>query len=290
MIHMKRFVACVSLVLLMAGCADAPKPAAPSLPVAIAVNQIGYLPTAPKVATVMVAKGGKGMPGPAFTVVKADGGAAVLSGTLTGPVEEPESSGGPTWLADFSALKTEGTYKVHIENGGESAPFRIAAAVYADVFRLSMRSYDLQRCGAPLDDAATGLKHAACHLETSVLEENRTVRVDTAGGWHDAGDYGKYIPSAAVTVGQLLMLNEFFPAAGKAALGNTTLVDEVRYELEWMLKMQRADGAVYHKVTTENFPGFIFRRQIRRRCWSTASAPPAQPASPPPRRGAPART
>jgi hypothetical protein len=137
MIHMKRFVACVSLVLLMAGCADAPKPAAPSLPVAIAVNQIGYLPTAPKVATVMVAKGGKGAPGPAFTVVKADGGAAVLSGTLTGPVEEPESSGGPAWLAECSALKTEGTYKVHIENGGDSAPFRIAAAVYTDVFRLS---------------------------------------------------------------------------------------------------------------------------------------------------------
>lgn len=219
----------------------------------ITVNQAGYLPGAAKVATVMAAEA----PGPAFRIIRAESSQEVLAGTLKGPVKEPEQGGGLAWLAEFSELSTEGTYKVDIMGTGQSAPFRISPQIYTDLYKTTMRSYFLQRCGAPLDDALTGLKHAACHLQPSALHTDPTIIVDTAGGWHDAGDYGKYIPSAAITVGQLLMLAEAFPEAGAFELDGTTLLDEVRYELDWMLKMQRADGAVYHKVTTENFPGWI---------------------------------
>ncbi|HYG57039.1 MAG TPA: glycoside hydrolase family 9 protein [Symbiobacteriaceae bacterium] len=257
---MKRMALGVCLVIILSGCTSPGQEAEPepSTPVEIAVNQVGYLPLAPKVATVIVAGGvPQGKPAAAFDVVRADTGKAVYSGTLKGPVEEPESSGGPAWLADFSGLKAEGTYTVQIKGGGESAPFRIAANIYSDIFQLSARSYNLQRCGTALNDALTGLKHDACHLQPSVLDQDRSAALDTTGGWHDAGDYGKYIPPAAITVGQLLMLVEFMPQTGGLALEGTTLLDEVRYELQWMLKMQRSDGAVYHKVTTEQFPGFI---------------------------------
>lgn len=35
------------------------------------------------------------------------------------------------------------------------------------------------------------------------------------------------------------------------------VLDEARYELEWMLKMQDENGGVHHKVTCENFPGYV---------------------------------
>ncbi|HWI64886.1 MAG TPA: glycoside hydrolase family 9 protein [Symbiobacteriaceae bacterium] len=256
---MKRLVAVVALTAVLSACSTdsgrAPEPTPQGPPVVIRINQVGYLPLAAKIATVMVAKGGEGKPGPGFRVVRADSGQEVLTGTLKGPVEEPEASGGPTWLADFSTLTKEGTYKVEIKGSGESHPFRISPQIYSDLYSVTLRSYFLARCGTALDDPTTGLKHAACHLQPAVLESDPTVQVDTTGGWHDAGDYGKYIPPAAITVGQLLMLAEFYPTA------TGSLLDEVRYELDWMLKLQRSDGAVYHKVTTENFPGFILPEQ-----------------------------
>src|SRR5439155_17670671 len=75
--------------------------------------------------------------------------------------------------------------------------------------------------------------------------------MDVSGGWPDAGDYGRYMPSAASSLGTLLLLNDLFPDRA-----NADQLRVFRRELDWMLKMQRADGAVYHKVTPLNFGGF----------------------------------
>ncbi|HWQ06521.1 MAG TPA: glycoside hydrolase family 9 protein, partial [Feifaniaceae bacterium] len=39
--------------------------------------------------------------------------------------------------------------------------------------------------------------------------------------------------------------------------GLPDVLDEVRFELEWMLKMQAQSGGVNHKVTCAKFPGFV---------------------------------
>lgn len=251
-------------LLLLAGCAPAPTSGGGGKPMArvtVALDQVGYLPAAAKVATVASAPGDKGVVPAEFAVIRADTGEQVLRGTLTGPTTEPEASGGETWLADFSTVRAEGAYKLIIQGSGESPVFRVGSQAYGDLFAKALRSYFLQRCGVALDDPVTGLKHAACHVSPSVLEADRSVKLDTAGGWHDAGDYGRYMPTAALTAGQLLMLAEFVPKAAMVQLSGTDLLSEVRFELDWMLKMQRSDGAVYHKVTTENFPGFILPEQ-----------------------------
>ncbi|MFZ5825981.1 MAG: glycoside hydrolase family 9 protein [Bacillota bacterium] len=261
--RLHEMVAVVMLgVILLSGCttdrsASSP-PAAepePQVRVGITVNQVGYLPGAPKVATLYLPDESDTAP-TRFRVVRADDGTEVLKGLLKGPLTEPEAGGRKAWLADFSALKTEGTYKVRA-GSSESPPFRIAANVFDDLFAKVTRSYYLQRSGFLLDDPVTGLKHEACHLAKASLFEDKSVSLDVSGGWHDAGDYGKYIPPAAVTIGQLLLLYEVLPQAAEVKLQGTDLLSEVRYELDWMLKMQRSDGAVYHKVTTENFPGMI---------------------------------
>ncbi|WP_407317346.1 glycoside hydrolase family 9 protein [Isoptericola halotolerans] len=81
--------------------------------------------------------------------------------------------------------------------------------------------------------------------------------VDASGGWYDAGDHGKYVVNSGITVYQLLSAYERSLHAGvvnDGALGDSTLVvpergngvpdvlDEVRWNLDWMLQMQVADG------------------------------------------------
>jgi endoglucanase len=75
--------------------------------------------------------------------------------------------------------------------------------------------------------------------------------MDVTGGWPDAGDYGRYMPSAASALGTMLLVADLFPEHEQA-----DSLQVLKRELDWMLKMQRSDGAVYHKVTPLNFGGF----------------------------------
>jgi endoglucanase len=81
--------------------------------------------------------------------------------------------------------------------------------------------------------------------------------IDASGGWYDAGDHGKYVVNSGISVYQLLSAYErtqHADAVTDGALGDSTLViperdngvpdilDEVRWNLDWMLSMQVADG------------------------------------------------
>ena len=119
----------------------------------------------------------------------------------------------------------------------------------------------MQRCGCDIEDEKFG--HKACHTEKATIY-GTTDTIDVSGGWHDAGDYGRYTVAAAKAVADLLYAYDANPELftddlGIPESGNNVpdILDEVRYELEWMLKMQAADGGVYHKVSCATFPGFI---------------------------------
>nr|MCR4587815.1 glycoside hydrolase family 9 protein [Lachnospiraceae bacterium] len=88
--------------------------------------------------------------------------------------------------------------------------------------------------------------------------------LDIQGGWHDAGDFGRYVSAGAVAVAHMLYAYELFPEAFEDTVnipesgnGVPDLLNECRYELEWMLQMQREDGGVYHKQTTFCHAPFI---------------------------------
>ena len=81
------------------------------------------------------------------------------------------------------------------------------------------------------------------------------VAKDVSGGWHDAGDYGRYVVPGAKAVQDLLLTYEDSEYAAKddaigipeSGNGVPDVLDEVRYELDWMLKMQdETSGGVYH--------------------------------------------
>ncbi len=125
-----------------------------------------------------------------------------------------------------------------------------------EILGAAMRFFYLQRCGCELDAERAGkYAHPACHTSFArVLGTNE--RIDVHGGWHDAGDYGRYIVPAAKAVADLLLARRAAPAVFLENQ-NTELLDEVRYELEWMLRMQREDGGVYAKVSCAGFCGFV---------------------------------
>ena len=229
----------------------------PSSP-GIALNQVGYLPHQPKHATVSNA-----VPNAAFTVRSAASSAIVLHGILSAP-QHDAASGDITQQADLSALTTPGLF--FLESAGQrSTPFAIAADVYAAPLRLTMRAFYGQRCGCAVD-LGDGYKHPACHSTGDFhASSGRSGSMPNAGGWHDAGDYGRYVVNSGITCGTLLWAWELFPSSLRTLdLGiprsHPHLPDfltEILWNLNWMLSMQDADGGVFHKQTSDRFCAFI---------------------------------
>lgn len=223
----------------------------------IYVDQVGYKSDGQKIA-VLVGGGGD------FQVIDKNSGKAVFSGSTQGPKSDI-SSGDTVYYADFSSVKNAGTYC--IKAGAVQSPyFVIADKPYKDVKNALLKAFYYQRCGMALESKYAGAwQHGVCHDQDGYLYDDQGQRVDVTGGWHDAGDYGKYVVPAAKAVADLMLAYQFFPDAFKEQInipesgnGVPDILNEVRYELEWMLKMQESKtGGVYHKVATLNFPGFI---------------------------------
>lgn len=224
---------------------------------AVRLNTVGYLPQHEKRAT---------LPAPCgeFRIVRAVGGAVVLRGDSSGPARDDET-GEDLCVADFDALREPGLYRLEA-GAARSAPFRVGRDVYAGAFRTAVRAMHLWRCGAAvrLEHEGVTYAHAACHLEDARLDfvgGPAGARRDFVGGWHDAGDYNKYVVNAGVTVGVLLRAWEEFGARVRRVdlglpAGRTRLpayLAELKWELDWLLKMQAEDGSVYHKVSTRDF-------------------------------------
>ncbi len=230
--------------------------------VEIKIDQVGYLPSAPKVA--MLAAAG---PAREFTVRRAAGGSVVLRGNLGEPNLDPDS-GDRVQAIDFTRLTAAGKYYIDVPGVGRSWDFEIGDNVFSRAFYLAMRSYYGQRCGIAVDlgPGFPRYKHAACHLEGAFhASSGKNGTATSAAGWHDAGDYGRYVVNSGLSTGTLLWTWELFgnriqkvnlsiPESGN---GTPDILNEIRWNLNWMLSMQGEDGGVWHKQTTERFPGFV---------------------------------
>jgi endoglucanase len=228
----------------------------------IKVDQAGYLPHAPKLAMVVSHTLAKD-----FSLHRASNDAVVLKGKLAEPVTDADS-GDLIQALDFSRVEKPGKYYLEVPGVGRSWSFSIGPDVYGRAFYLAMRSYYGQRCGTAVDlgPEFPGYKHEACHLEGAYhTSSGKTGPHVSAKGWHDAGDYGRYVVNSGISTGTLLWTWEMFGAQVKAVklnlpeTGNGTpdILNEIRWNLDWMLSMQDEDGGVWHKQTSERFCDFI---------------------------------
>jgi endoglucanase len=199
------------------------------------------------------------------TATCAAGGITLIE-TGFGPPREDQASGDWIRVLDLGAAWRPGRYLLNIADAA-GVPFTVNEDAYQALLRALLRSFYLQRCGLALNDAETGLSHGVCHAQDGTLahadEINPQGQVQAAaGGWHDAGDYGKYVATTAVAIGRILAAYERAPArfaddaSGIPESGNgiPDLLDEMRVGLDWMLAMQRVDGAVYRKLGGAQWP------------------------------------
>lgn len=220
----------------------------------ILANQIGYRINDPKKAVI------RGNGGDEFQLVNAATKEAVFSGKLSAAVDN-SSANEKDRIADFSAFKTPGKYYITCGDLDKSYEFEISENPYQSLLDASVKMFYLQRCGCELKDEKFG--HKACHAEKATIYHTNE-KIDVTGGWHDAGDYGRYTVAGAKAVADLLYAyfanpDVFSDKVGIPESGNGVpdILDETRYELEWMLKMQAPNGGAYHKVTCESFPGYV---------------------------------
>ncbi|MEO0530246.1 MAG: glycoside hydrolase family 9 protein [Planctomycetota bacterium] len=222
------------------------------------LNTLGYPIHGPKVATV------EGQAEQAH-VVDAETGQRVLDAIVRPSIPIGVSA---TTVIDFSDVREPGVYRLSVD-GVETPAFEVADSVYNFPLYTAVRAMYLWRCGTAVSGTHDGdvFCHEACHLHDARLDEvgKPDETLDGIGGWHDAGDYNKYVVNGAFASAMMLQawerfedrladLNLDLPESGNAT---PDFLDEVRWELEWLLKMQADDGRVYHKLSTHKFGGFI---------------------------------
>jgi hypothetical protein len=174
-------------------------------------------------------------------------------------------SGDKVWWFDFSSYTTPGSYYIFdVTNNVGSFRFEIDDCVYNDVLKAAVRMFYYQRCGsAKLSaNAGAGWADGNCHTNTQQdldcrLYNNTNVSTskNLSGGWHDAGDYNKYVNFTFGTLTDLLLAYEENPTVWpdnynipESGNGIPDLLDEIKYELNWLLKMQQSNGSVLSVV------------------------------------------
>jgi endoglucanase len=223
----------------------------------IYLNQIGFRPDSPKLATVSANAN-------SFLVRSLNDHSVALRATLT--AQRTDSASGDTVrLADFSFVKTPGEYRLELDTGMSGDSFPIRKDAYDNALLLAMRSFYGQRCGCSVD-LGGGYAHPKCHLDAAFhTSSGKMGPCDIHGGWHDAGDYSRFMISASITTGTLLWAWELYGASlhdfalqipesgGKVP----DFLAEIRWNLQWMLALQDNDGGVWQKQSRDDYCSFI---------------------------------
>lgn len=228
----------------------------------IKVNQEGFLPNAQKYALISfypelhtIAEGD------AFSVCDAETGRIVHTGALTLLSESDlRDSGEKVLKADFSDLCTDGTYYITAGDSAKSVSFSISDSAYEDALIAAQRYFYFQRQGTALTEEYAGIfARDDLGLDDSAVPfaSGKTGTVSSGKGWFDAGDSGKYVNVGSTAVSALLWAYEMFPAQftdnmlniPESGNGIPDLLDEARWELEWILTMQDAEsGGFYPRI------------------------------------------
>jgi endoglucanase len=268
------------LILLLAVSSPSTVRSADDVPdSSIRLNTVGFLPAHLKRASVAVACTD-------FSIINDADGTIAFRGKTSGPVYNSDTNEN-LYIADFSALKQPGVYRLDVLGVGRSAPFRIGRDVYDFAFRTVLRAMHLWRCGTAVRAEHSGIvySHAACHLDDAWLDlaGGGHARRESTKGWHDAGDYNKYVVNAGVTLGIMFRAwEEFGPRIQKSKLdaaederGLPAYLNEIKWETDWLFTMQASDGSVYHKVSTKEFgPAIMPENEKTQRYfapWSSAA-------------------
>jgi len=242
---------------------------AQSFPRYIIADQFGYAPDSRKIAVIKDPQTGfdadeSFTPGQTYVVINAINGEQVHSGS---PVpwnqgNTDASSGDKVWHFDFSGITETGTYFIlDVDKNQRSFDFEISPVVYNEVLKQAVRTFYYQRAGISKDAGFAGtawsdgashigaLQDKNCRLFSD--KDNPDTGLDLSGGWYDAGDYNKYTNWTANYVVEMIKAYIEKPDAWgddynlpESGNGIPDLLDEIKWGLDFLLRMQREDGSV----------------------------------------------
>ena len=272
---------CLDDVHIAAG--EPAAPYAPETGTRVRVNQLGYLTSGPKFATLI-----SDATAPLPWTLRDSAGDTVATGD-SDPRGKDSSAGSSVHVIDFTDTGASGDGFTLEADGETSYPFSIADDLYGGLRYDALNYFGLVRSG--IEITTPGYERPAGHLDVAPNTGDSAVpcqkpegfmqnytcdyTLDVTGGWYDAGDHGKYVVNGGIAVYQLMSLYErtlTAPTATPGALDDGTLsipesangvpdvLDEARWELEWMLKMQvpageEYAGMVHHKVQDDGWTG-----------------------------------
>ncbi len=155
---------------------------------------------------------------------------------------------GSMWQADLSQFNTPGSYQIETD-WQISPPFAIRDHVYDRIIAGYLTFLRAQRCGC----AVFGV-HDACHLDDGILDTDGSP-LPVAGGWHDAGDFRKWLAFTLYHIEALLTLRERLGADLElGGLAPHSLLDEVSWGNSYFHRMIDPRGQVYEDVAGGNSP------------------------------------
>jgi len=244
----------------------------------IKIDQFGYLPNATKVAVISNPQVGFNTNenftiGTTYQVLEWQTGNVFFTGS-------PQSwnsgathnqSGDQGWWFDFSSINTPGSYYIYdVTNDVRSYQFEIDEDVYSPVLKAAMRMFFYNRCNfakqAPyaepgFTDGLAFSNNLQDGNSRYVFDKNNAAtEKDLAGGWFDAGDFNKYVTFADRVMHDLLSAYEENPAVftdnfniPESGNGIPDILDELKWELDWLLKMNNSDGSTHIKIGSQNY-------------------------------------
>ncbi len=231
----------------------------------IRYNQVGYFTQQEKVLIIDQVK--------PKSIVLTDGDGKKVAKLRPSRTAVSPFTGKTRYVVDFSKISAPGEYMVNVD--GQQARVTVSDHPMKDLAKASIQAFYMMRSGMEIDPSLAGkfarpLGHPDIQVKIhpSAASPLRPAGMVIASpyGWYDAGDYNKYIVNSAFTIGLMLAVYEQIPAYFSSLKldiperDNMTpdLLDEIMYNLKWMLTMQDPyDGGVYHKLTTPDFEGFV---------------------------------
>ena len=226
----------------------------------IRINQLGYRTNDIKVA-VFISR--KNINLRSFSLVDAGSGKTIMAfeNPAKGDPMDPFTS---CYRLPFTKYTKPGTYRL-VAGKAVSPDFRIGDDVYdksADFLLNYMRQ---QRCGF------NPYIKDSCHMSDGYEiygRNNDSAHIDVTGGWHDAADYLQYVATSANATYQMLFAwsenpgsfgDEYLADGLPGSDGVPDVLNESRWGLDWLLKMNPSPGRMYNQIADDrDHAGFRF--------------------------------
>lgn len=193
-----------------------------------------------------------------------------------------EHSGELVSTVELPQLVQPGQYDIELKKGKQQTTVIVSQHWLTPLTKATIKSFYYQRASIQLPEAYAGKwKRTAGHSDDQVYVHSSAATssrpegtiISSPKGWYDAGDYNKYIVNSGISCYSILAAYEDFGAYFDTIQVNIPesqndipdVLDELLWNLRWMLTMQDEDGGVYHKLTHANFSGFVMPEQATKK-------------------------